>query len=283
MATTHAGPQGGHPTPRPASRTSRCSEADASGHEGPPAPIRVPEVGGALYRRAHAQAADMAIAPFFGGCYDASRTAALSGVPKSTVYDWARKGVIVPSVSADQEKLWSYADLMALRIVYWLRHKKEASGDEIPASPMPQVRAALMALASQGMAVWSEADDISPLVVEESGKVLIRQGDVVHDVVTGATSLPDPLHSFGLTEPFGIGGHGGPDLIKPRPHLRMLPGKVAGEPHVVGTRITSSALASLIFEGYGRQQVASMYGVSAEVVDEAQDLEKQLGLFARAA
>ena len=58
----------------------------------------------------------------FDGCYDARRTAALSGVPRSTVYDWARKGVVVPSISSEREKLWSYADLMALRIVSWLRH-----------------------------------------------------------------------------------------------------------------------------------------------------------------
>ncbi len=51
----------------------------------------------------------------FDGCYDARRTAALSGVPRSTVYDWARKGIVVPSISPEREKLWSYADLMALR------------------------------------------------------------------------------------------------------------------------------------------------------------------------
>ena len=50
----------------------------------------------------------------FDGCYDATRAAALSGVPKSTVYDWARKEIVVPSISPEREKLWSYADLMAL-------------------------------------------------------------------------------------------------------------------------------------------------------------------------
>lgn len=58
----------------------------------------------------------------FDGCYQAPRAAALSGVPRSTVYDWAVKGIVVPSISPEREKLWSYADLMALRIVSWLRH-----------------------------------------------------------------------------------------------------------------------------------------------------------------
>lgn len=57
------------------------------------------------------------------GCYEGPRAAALSGVPVSTVYYWARLGIVEPSVSPTRIKLWSYADLMALRIVYWLRHE----------------------------------------------------------------------------------------------------------------------------------------------------------------
>lgn len=41
------------------------------------------------------------------GCYEAIRAAALSGVPLSTVYDWARKGLVVPSVSSVREMLGS--------------------------------------------------------------------------------------------------------------------------------------------------------------------------------
>ena len=88
----------------------------------------------------------MAAVVAFDGCYDARRAAALSGVPKSTVYDWARKGLVIPSVSPEREKLWSYADLMALRVVSWLRHPKH-DGDEVgPASAMRRVRDALTQL-----------------------------------------------------------------------------------------------------------------------------------------
>ncbi len=45
----------------------------------------------------------------------AVRRAALSGVPKSTVHYWSRQGILVPSVSPERVKLWSYGDLMALR------------------------------------------------------------------------------------------------------------------------------------------------------------------------
>ena len=60
------------------------------------------------------------------GCYEAPRAAALAGVPVSTLYDWSRKGLVTPSISPVREKLWSYADLIQLRMVSWLRHPKEA-------------------------------------------------------------------------------------------------------------------------------------------------------------
>lgn len=88
------------------------------------------------------------------GCYEAERAAALSGVPKTTIYWWARHSIVMPSVSPTREKLWSYADLMALRIVSWLRHVKPG---DLPASPMPRVRDALALLDQNGLDLWSPA------------------------------------------------------------------------------------------------------------------------------
>jgi MerR HTH family regulatory protein len=78
------------------------------------------------------------------GAYTADRAAALSGVPKSTVHYWARREILVPSISPERVKLWSYPDLMGLRIIYWLRHEKTGEdGQDIPASTMPQVERVL--------------------------------------------------------------------------------------------------------------------------------------------
>jgi hypothetical protein len=91
------------------------------------------------------------------GCYDARRTAALSGVPQRTVYDWANKGIVIPSVSPVQEKLWSYQDLLVLRAIAWLRKTKVSHGARpIPASPMAQVREALGMTVQRGLDPWSD-------------------------------------------------------------------------------------------------------------------------------
>lgn len=217
----------------------------------------------------------------YEGCYEAPRAAALSGVPISTVYDWARKEIVVPSVSAEREKLWSYADLMALRIVYWLRHPK-AGTETVPASPMPEVRRALGRLDEMGLDIWaSHGTRPSPLLVDRTARIYIAAADELVDA-HGQQVMADCLD---LLAPFLDGGDvRGPDLRRPRPRLRIVPGKCAGEPHLRGTRLTTQTLAALVDRGYDVDGVHRLYpDQDLEAISEAIDLERQLGSHAPAA
>ncbi len=206
------------------------------------------------------------------GCYEAERAAALSGVPKTTIYWWARHNIVMPSVSPTREKLWSYADLMALRIVSWLRHVKPG---DLPASPMPRVRDALALLDRNGLDLWSPAEaHRCPLLVDRRGAIYVRTGDSVLDVRGQPALLPEEV--LGLTAPFTDAGLHGPDLVRPRPHLRIVPSKVSGEPHLEHSRITTQTLAALAARGYSTERIADLYGEPDEVVAEALDLERQL-------
>lgn len=208
------------------------------------------------------------------GCYEASRAAALSGVPISTVYYWARTGIVVPSVSPVREKLWSYADLMALRVVSWLRHPKESDDAPLPASPMPQVRRALAEVERRGLQLWEpDAVTQSPLLVDRRGRVHLRAGGQITDL-RGQLVLGEDL--LDLLAPFAVAGGNGPDLIAPRERLRIVPARVAGEPHVAGSRLTTLTLAALASRGMSHQDIAGMYEIDVEAVDEAVDLERQL-------
>lgn len=212
----------------------------------------------------------------YAGCYEAPRAAALSGVPTRTVYDWAAKGVVTPTISPVQEKLWSYADLMALRIVAWLRRPKALSDDDrLPASRMGRVRQALTQLERMNLDLWrSDRPAESPLVVDQRGDIFIA---VAHGFVDlrGNTALPHE-DRFGLLGPFEFNGLKGPDLVHPRPHLRIVPERVAGQPHVAGTRLTTQTLAGLARRGYQPARIAQLHDVPASVVDEATDLEADL-------
>ncbi len=210
------------------------------------------------------------------GCYEADRAAALSGVPKTTVYWWASHGVVVPSVSPIREKLWSYSDLMALRVVSWLRHPKRLDdGSPLPASPMPRVRSALRLLDEVGLDLWNSDDtDQSPLLVDGNGVIFVRVGTEVLNVHRQPALLPERV--LALTAPFRDAGGDGPDLLRPRPHLRIVPTKVAGEPHIEHSRVTTQTVAALARRDFSPERIAAMYAISAAAVQEGIDLERQL-------
>ena len=210
----------------------------------------------------------------FQGCYEGPRAAALSGVPVSTVYLWARSGIVEPSVSPTRIKLWSYADLMALRIVYWLRHPKKRHDLEVPASPMTRVREALAELERLGLDIWDDSGEQpdSPLRVDLSAKIWVVADGVAHTGGQGA--MPGTLDLLG---PFECGEQRGPDLLRPRPNLRIIPGKMSGEPHLSGSRITTRVAAALHRNIPDVEQIAELYpGVAASSFVEAIEFERSL-------
>ncbi len=162
------------------------------------------------------------------GAYTAERAAALSGVPKSTVHYWARQDILIPSVSAERVKLWSYGDLMALRTIYWLRQAKhDRSGHEVPRTAMKAVRRALREIAALELNLWSEDD--APLVAVDRSGVIVIQHDGEAQRPEGQSILEAGM--LDLLAPFtSREGLRGPNLSAPRPRLRIVPGKLGGSP-----------------------------------------------------
>lgn len=216
------------------------------------------------------------LATLMSGTYEAKRAAALSGVPLSTVYNWARTDFVVPSVSRTREKLWSYADLMALRIAYWLRHPGEIE-DRQP-SPLPTVREALASVVERGLPIWSYEGGRhdSAILVDRDGKIWIRDdGELLH--ADGQRGLENVLNLLG---PFASDGYvEGPDLLRPRPHLRIIPGRVSGEPHLEHSRISTLTLVALANRGLTIDQIASLYpDQRTDAIEEAVELERSLAI-----
>jgi uncharacterized protein (DUF433 family) len=209
------------------------------------------------------------------GAYTADRAAALSGVPKSTVHYWARKSILVPSVSPERVKLWSYSDLMGLRVIYWLRQtKRSPEGREVPKTTMPAVRRALAALADLRLDLWTE-DEGPAVAVDRGGSIVLLQGD---DALrpTGQQLLERDM--LDLLAPFETPeGLFGPNLHRPRPKLRIVPGKLGGAPHIQHTRLETEALAALGVRGFAPAKIYRLYpDIEPDAVDEALDLEHQL-------
>src|SRR5713101_255364 len=120
------------------------------------------------------------------GAYTAARAAALSGVPQSTLLWWARHEILVPSMSAARTKLWSYVDLFALRVIYWLRQRKtENLRSESPGIDMRAVRRVLAQLSTLSIPVWS-------LVIDSNGNLDLKDQDGV-DIARGRLVRDDVL------------------------------------------------------------------------------------------
>ena len=206
--------------------------------------------------------------------YDADRAAALAGVPKSTLHYWARTAVLIPSASRQRVRLWSFEDLMSLRIIDWLRRSKDDSlGHEIPGTSMRVIRRALESLRSLDMNLWS-AGEGTPIRVDRAGKIYLDDDDEIRDP-SGQTAWRDILNPLA---PFSsIGSLKGPDLRQPRPHLRIVPGKLAGEPHIQNTRLETRTIAALAHRGFAIDEILAMYPFVSQIqVEESIDLERQL-------
>lgn len=209
-----------------------------------------------------------------GGAYTADRAAALSGVPRSTLHYWARQTYLVPSVSAERVKLWSFADLMALRTIYWLRQPKSAAdGREIPRSKMRMIKHAITRLHELDLDLF---EGTRPNVsITLAGEVLLDRSGSPLESLDGqlvAREAIDVLAPFSTLE----GAHG-PDLSMPRPHLRILPRKLSGAPHIVDTRVETQAIKALATRGYSVDKIAALYPFLNEMqIVESIELEEQL-------
>jgi uncharacterized protein (DUF433 family) len=217
----------------------------------------------------------------FGAAYTADRAAALAGVPLSTLHYWSRSEIWIPSVSATKVKRWSYSDLLALRLIDWLRRDKPDL--KLPKTSMAKIRGALAAverfgerLREHNVRVW----------VDPRGGLVVDAGDEIFvPLRRGLAQGLAHLQGLDLVEAW-YGGNGvvGPHLFEPRPTLRIIPGKLSGEPHVVDTRIPTKMLLSLRARGLEVEAIIELYPrLTTENVDDAIALEVQLERNLRAA
>ncbi|MFL6197759.1 MAG: DUF433 domain-containing protein [Thermoanaerobaculia bacterium] len=211
------------------------------------------------------------------GAYSAERAAALAGVPKSTIYYWARKGHLIPSVS-QRPFLWSYTDLLALRTIYWLRQPKIAFDREVPPTSMPKVKRALEQLRALDLDLFEEGRPT--VAVTSQGEVAVNINAMALRLSDGQYLDPEIVNIVGPFE--GLEGAKGPDLLWPRPTVQILPRKISGAPHIAGTRLQTQSIYALRDRGFSVEQLVGIYPfASAGSLQDSIDLEQQLERNAR--
>jgi uncharacterized protein (DUF433 family) len=112
--------------------------------------------------------------------------------------------------------------------------------------------------------------------VDRTGTIHLHVGPGVVERPVGVRPIDAEL--LDLIEPFTTNeATEGPNLQSPRPHLRIVPGKLAGSPHIVSSRIETVAIAALADRHLEPDQIHTLYPLVAPVaIAEAIDLEQQL-------
>lgn len=201
------------------------------------------------------------------GRYEAPRAAQLSGIPKSTVYDWARKHALVPDFHRAKPMRWSYRDLVYLRLLATLRAKG-----------MPRDAAAERVALVRKQAANGYVDSVAL-----THRSLFLPGET-HDRLTGEavlSGLADLTDTFDLLEPIAGVSNGrmwGPNLVKPTEHTFISPAVLGGEPCIDGTRIPTSSMHALVNDrGMTAAQVVRLYPqLTGDSVAEAVGLERAM-------
>jgi len=158
-------------------------------------------------------------------------------------------------------------------VIYWLRRQKTLeAGAEIPAVGMPAVRRGLDQLRAVDLPVWNQG---------KSSLFVCPDGTLYIDLPTGLQDLQGQLargELLDLVAPFtSAEGLNGPDLVQPKPELRIVPGKLSGSPHIAGTRVETTAIAALAKDGLDTERILGLYPFlnQAQVAD-AIALEQEL-------
>jgi uncharacterized protein (DUF433 family) len=210
------------------------------------------------------------------GRYEATRASQLSGVPRSTIYDWAREKVLRPDYVAARPMTWSYRDLVLLRLTVWLRAQGMAR--DLVTKRVAEVRRLL-----------SEGDLRAARVRADAQHVFLHGDDVDLSGQSVLAGLLPFIDEFRLVEGAAAieelrGRVGGPNLVRPSARTRISAWVMAGDPCIRDTRLPTASLWGLHeARGLSVLAITRLYpGIEADDVEDALELEARLRQRSRA-
>ena len=202
------------------------------------------------------------------GFYSTKRASQLSGIPQSTINQWARSDVLVPDWNSLHPRGWSYRDLLFLRLLAWLRKKEMRLSHA-----SDRVHLIRDVLATDHIDPTVRADRRHAFLADETFDRFSRQQ--AFDNMTLFLSI------FDIAQPIdGVSQAAmwGPGLIYPSAHTHISPWVLAGEPCVARSRIPTSALFALRRQRQlTAEKINALYShITLDAIKDAIDLEKRL-------
>jgi uncharacterized protein (DUF433 family) len=199
------------------------------------------------------------------GYYTAADVARLAGVSSQKIGQWARRGIIRPSVSR-RPNIYSYADAGEAILAHYLVQQGNRPAE---------VRAVVEAL-RQDYGEWPLAtapiEHEGKLVVmrDEAGPHFYSVGVLDKHALIGGTLLDLKVIREALS-------HGGWVAIDhPREHIEVDPDRHSGEPVIRGRRLSTRRVAELAATKEGRKSLQEDYRLSTAEIEDAVGYERDL-------
>jgi uncharacterized protein (DUF433 family) len=206
------------------------------------------------------------------GRYLTERAGQLSGIPRSTLYEWRRKGVYLPDFDQADPIAWSYRDLVFLRLLGWLRQL--GMPRTIASEQVGEVKDRI----AQGAQIQKIGASKFTLVIDDGLTQLGEQNLLPFE------DFQSLLSTFDLLEPIeelrrpGRNRLWAPNLVTPSPHTFISPWVLGGDPCVDETRIPTASIYALREErGLSTRKIVALYpGLKDDAAEDAYRLERRL-------
>ena len=204
------------------------------------------------------------------GRYVIERASQLSGIPRSTIYDWRRSYVLVPDFRVATPISWSYRDLVYLRLLAWLRQQH-----------MPRPEAASLVSSIRNRIAAGDSFER----IRSDGRIILTDESYVNEFggenVFPFDEIVGLMNQFDLSDPIeelGEASLWGPSLVKPSTLTYISPWVMAGEPCLDNTRIPTASIFALATDrGLQASQISALYpGICNAAVEDAIQLERRL-------
>lgn len=199
-------------------------------------------------------------------------TSTLSGASPRQLAYWRRPtasadALLVPKAQRSGRFLYSWADVVALRSIVYLRQEKS----------LPKIRKAVETLVRLEAEEWDHLSEYSFVRTPDTILVKTRMGRVMDLERSPGTMLEEVLMEDVL-QPFETDeGRLVPALRQPRPRISIDPGVLGGYPVLVGTRVPYDIVASLAEDGYDEAEIIELYpSVAPGGIPDAREFAKDV-------
>jgi uncharacterized protein (DUF433 family)/DNA-binding transcriptional MerR regulator len=196
----------------------------------------------------------------------------LSGASVDQLAYWRKQTasaapLLVPEAKRSGRYLYSWADVVALRSIVYLRQEKS----------LPRIRRAVGLLRALEADQWEHLARYTLISTKASIIVRTPSGELLDLEQQPATVVSEVLMRDVLAPFTTRDGRDVPDLENPRRLLTVNPRVLAGYPVIAGTRVPFDVVAGLAEDGVPAAEIVEMYpSVDPASVGDAQAFAEQV-------